>query len=123
MAKAFKIIGISIIILVVIIVFYFVILQIYNPFCKTEGEGGEVGSVITSLPKLIISVPSMIVFIFSPNQKCCSGLNKIGPDSPDSFSGECVRPIGAQGPYVCAKCGDGICGKGENRCNCSQDCK
>jgi hypothetical protein len=24
--------------------------------------------------------------------------------------------------YVCAKCGDGICGKGENVCNCAQDC-
>ncbi len=25
--------------------------------------------------------------------------------------------------YVCAKCGDGICGKGENLCNCPEDCK
>ena len=24
---------------------------------------------------------------------------------------------------VCTKCGDGICGKGENHCNCPQDCK
>lgn len=24
--------------------------------------------------------------------------------------------------YVCVKCGDGVCGKGENHCNCSIDC-
>jgi hypothetical protein len=25
--------------------------------------------------------------------------------------------------YICTKCGDGICGKGENGCNCEKDCK
>lgn len=24
---------------------------------------------------------------------------------------------------ICTKCGDGICGKGENHCNCPKDCK
>jgi len=24
---------------------------------------------------------------------------------------------------VCAKCGNGTCGLGENKCNCPQDCK
>jgi eight-cysteine-cluster-containing protein len=24
---------------------------------------------------------------------------------------------------VCTKCGDGICGKGENKCNCPEDCE
>lgn len=25
--------------------------------------------------------------------------------------------------YVCTKCGDGVCGEGENSCNCKKDCK
>ncbi len=38
---------------------------------------------------------------------------------PDA-TGEC--PPGCVGASVCTKCGNGICGKGENICNCPKDC-
>jgi len=54
----------------------------------------------------------------SKNQKCCAGLAPLkvvklgnGTSCSDEISG-----------YVCAKCGDRICGNGENKCNCVQDC-
>jgi hypothetical protein len=51
--------------------------------------------------------------------KCCAGLTGIGCNTPDS-SGNCNQ--NCVGASVCAKCGDGICGIGENKCNCPQDC-
>ena len=117
MNKNLKIISISIIILVVAIVLYFILLYIYNPFCKTEGEGGYASGNIN-----ILGLFQRAVFIFSPSQKCCSGLNKMPPESLDD-RGVCIRPIGTALQYVCTKCGDGICGKKENICNCPNDCK
>jgi len=51
---------------------------------------------------------------------CCEGLTVIGCDKPDA-SGNC--PPACAGASYCTKCGDGICGKGENKCNCPQDCE
>ncbi len=51
--------------------------------------------------------------------KCCAGLTPISP-SVSSGTGECAIMVGAQ---VCTQCGDGICGAGENTCNCAEDCK
>ncbi|MCX6800926.1 MAG: hypothetical protein NTZ73_01945 [Candidatus Diapherotrites archaeon] len=53
--------------------------------------------------------------------KCCSGLTEIAPS--ESFNETCnnLQVLGP-GP-VCTKCGNGICGTGENICNCPQDCK
>lgn len=50
------------------------------------------------------------------DQECCNGLERIMNYQPqgDSF----ILPDNA---YVCTKCGDGICGKGENKFNC-RDC-
>lgn len=50
---------------------------------------------------------------------CCEGLKKIGCDRPDE-EGAC--PLGCLGAFVCARCGDGDCGPGENYCNCPADC-
>jgi hypothetical protein len=50
---------------------------------------------------------------------CCPGLSPISCSSPDA-SGNCQPCLGAS---VCAKCGNGVCGEGENRCNCPQDCQ
>lgn len=49
---------------------------------------------------------------------CCSGLTKIS----NSFvsGGGCVAPT--DGSFKCTNCGDNVCGDGENRCNCPQDC-
>lgn len=51
---------------------------------------------------------------------CCGGLKPIGCARPDT-GGQC--PPSCFGASYCTKCGDGVCGKGENICNCSQDCK
>lgn len=50
---------------------------------------------------------------------CCPGLAPVSCDKPDS-NGNCNE--GCVGTSVCTKCGDGTCGKGENRCNCPSDC-
>jgi|GEM_PF-3590870 len=50
--------------------------------------------------------------------ECCPGLTAIGCSAPDEF-GVCQECVGA---FYCTKCGNGICGLGENKCNCPQDC-
>jgi hypothetical protein len=52
---------------------------------------------------------------------CCPGLVSIGCDRPDA-SGYCPTHMCA-GAFFCTKCGDGICGLGENKCNCPKDCE
>jgi hypothetical protein len=51
--------------------------------------------------------------------ECCSGLIKIPCDKPDN-NGDCK--FGCDGASICANCGNGICGPGENKCNCPDDC-
>jgi len=69
--------------------------------CLTEGQSGAV--VPNHLP-------------------CCSGLNYIFCDQPNPTTGICPTDR-CLGTFICAKCGiDGICGLGENKCNCPQDC-
>lgn len=52
------------------------------------------------------------------NQKCCAGLQALKVVKLGNGTA-CSNEISG---YVCAKCGDGICGIGENKCNCSNDC-
>ena len=55
-----------------------------------------------------------------PGYSCCSGLIAIPPNAPD-INGVCpTQPL--VGASVCTKCGVGICGRGENLCNCQIDC-
>jgi hypothetical protein len=57
---------------------------------------------------------------------CCSGLSGISTSQPlvepAVDGGTCSTPFALDPTRVCARCGDGICGQGENRCNCPQDC-
>jgi hypothetical protein len=51
---------------------------------------------------------------------CCQGLTPIALSFAED-SGACsVAPADSQ---VCTRCGDGVCGTGESRCNCPADCK
>ena len=54
---------------------------------------------------------------------CCEGLKEISTSKPDD-QGKCPEqpPVGAM---LCTNCGDGHCDadKGENKCNCPEDCK
>jgi hypothetical protein len=62
-----------------------------------------------------------------PNPQCCAGLKSISTNRPD-LRGNCSiysanTPIPGGFGGICAKCGDSVCGAGENICNCPADCK
>lgn len=54
------------------------------------------------------------------SQPCCPGLRAISSAQPLA-NGRCESsaPPSVQ---VCTRCGDNVCGVGENTCNCAQDC-
>ncbi|MBS3073286.1 right-handed parallel beta-helix repeat-containing protein, partial [Candidatus Pacearchaeota archaeon] len=56
--------------------------------------------------------------IIGDEQKCCSPLTSIRNRVP-GLSG-CVDPINLAN--ICINCGNGVCGTGENICNCPSDC-
>lgn len=49
---------------------------------------------------------------------CCEGLEKIDNAFPEGE--HCLATDNGAG--YCAKCGNGVCGPGENKCNCREDC-
>jgi hypothetical protein len=51
---------------------------------------------------------------------CCGSLERIDNSAPDA-QGNC-QPTNPPSVLICAACGDGMCGVGENRCNCPADC-
>jgi hypothetical protein len=51
---------------------------------------------------------------------CCGALVRVDSSAPAS-DGSC-EPTNPPSVKVCAACGDGACGSGENRCNCPEDC-
>jgi hypothetical protein len=61
---------------------------------------------------------------------CCEGLQMAeglyptdaGSSSEPGIPAGCASVSPLQNVKVCAKCGDGVCGPGENRCNCLSDC-
>ena len=52
-------------------------------------------------------------------EDCCSGLNKI----PNVFKTGTECSVSNGETAICAYCGNGVCGTGENQCNCPADCK
>jgi hypothetical protein len=55
----------------------------------------------------------------SGTQQCCAGLSAISCHRPDPY-GKC--PDSLCDSFPCAKCGNSVCGPGENVCNCPTDC-
>ena len=59
--------------------------------------------------------------------KCCVGLTEweSGMDTKIAIGNLCYETGLLAGAPVgtCINCGDGICGKDENACNCAKDCK
>ena len=51
---------------------------------------------------------------------CCPGLTRI--ESSERVDGGTCEPTAPPSVFVCAACGDGVCGAGENACNCPGDC-
>ncbi len=66
----------------------------------------------------------------NPEGKCCAPLTavpvstELGVPCVDEF---CWPDYDCQEPncpcWICTQCGDGVCGVGENRCNCNIDCE
>jgi len=56
---------------------------------------------------------------FFNDDVCCEGLVKIKNTWP--YYDSCMGVT--DGSFICAKCGNGVCGPGENKCNCPKDCK
>lgn len=52
-----------------------------------------------------------------PTQYCCSGLSKVSYSYLNA-NNQCYTGEG----FTCTYCGNGVCGKGENQCNCPTDC-
>lgn len=57
----------------------------------------------------------------SAGQSCCENLKNIPDSYFDEEAAECKTEEGEQ--TICANCGNGECGPGENKCNCPEDCK
>jgi len=55
---------------------------------------------------------------FSNENRCAEGLKPIAASIASGSS--CAYP--SCPCHVCTKCGDGVCGEGENFCNCESDC-
>lgn len=58
---------------------------------------------------------------------CCSGQDAREPmvettDSYDGYPEGCGPGAGPPDILVCVTCGDGVCGAGENKCVCPEDC-
>lgn len=78
-------------------------------FCPGEGENPAV------------CTGSSGVCIGAKQDECCAGLTKV-PDSSLLSDGTCSLPFRGEAT-VCTYCGNGVCSKGENTCNCPSDCK
>ncbi len=73
-----------------------------TPRCKEEGEKW--------------------VGVVEPDAHCCPGLTQIYDTWPEYSDGDYSCIVNIVAGYVCTQCGDGICGIGENVCNCPEDC-
>lgn len=57
-------------------------------------------------------------------KSCCEGLTSVSINNVPLSSGMCPSVLPSYGTqFYCIKCGDGICGLKENKCNCPEDCK
>ena len=77
--------------------------KVDNVTCLGEGKGG--GGFVSNMQVVL---------------DCCQGLKKISEGMGVDTEGKCQQALDAG--FVCAKCGDGRCGIGENKCNCPSDC-
>ena len=79
------------------------------------GEGGAIGYEVTALGSNDWERTGKYL-------KCCDGLVQIDYATRPNTNGVCTSVHGWLGS-TCTRCGDGICGSGENKCNCPHDCK
>ena len=77
--------------------------------CEESECAGE-GEIISIMP---LPDPEAKMYL------CCEGLKQGGVFSDDG-DGKCYPMMDAA---VCIDCPNGICGLGENKCNCPEDCE
>lgn len=53
---------------------------------------------------------------------CCGGLVRLEASASNGDAGACA-PTGPPSIFICGACGNGVCGPGENACNCPGDCQ
>ncbi|HAI98732.1 TPA: hypothetical protein DCL30_04325 [Candidatus Peribacteria bacterium] len=83
--------------------------------CASPGQPCE--PVLPTLPgACIVEGASGPVIQNAP--QCCVGLTQISRAIPGGGD-QCIMMMGS---FTCTKCGDGLCGAGENHCNCEVDC-
>lgn len=95
--------------------------KVFPTPCDVPSAWQKVSSCPASPPTSII--PTCIsegqTGLEANNDVCCAGLTKISNSFPSGSA--CVAPINTS--FVCSYSGNGVCGKGENTCNCASDCK
>ncbi|MCG2690202.1 hypothetical protein L6252_02905 [Candidatus Parcubacteria bacterium] len=54
---------------------------------------------------------------------CCADLSLLNDSSNEDLGG-CITGFGSveSAKFICTYCGNGVCGLGENKCNCPEDC-
>ena len=86
--------------------------QEFKENCLEVISGAEIKNTDQCLGEGEYGVPE-------PNSSaCCAGLTSISCDNLNT-NGKCSQ---CDGTFICTKCGDGLCGQGENKCNCGKDC-
>ncbi len=95
-------------------------------------EGGEI-SIDDSVPYTSMPTPTPspspaptptcveegdVKIVYPGMPDCCPGLNPIGNYTINK-AGQCQPLLGGE---VCAYCPNGVCGLGEDYCNCPEDC-
>ena len=70
------------------------------------------------LQPYVCSGEGELISLLDPTQVCCPGLDTIDNSFP-GVGGGCDVILDSA---ICAYCGDGTCGLGENYCNCPADC-
>ncbi|MFH1448035.1 MAG: hypothetical protein ABIG39_04170 [Candidatus Micrarchaeota archaeon] len=94
--------------------------QQYSGECIRIHDGGIRNKCYESFGQIDNCTEEGEIYAVVPDAlPCCEGLTPIDACGPDS-EGNCGEACA--GAVVCTKCGDGICKKGENKCNCPEDC-
>ena len=88
---------------------------------QPEANESVVNQPATNQPSANCAKEGENIFINNPEEPsvCCSGLSQI------QLYEACNAPRvpAAAGIATCSYCGNGVCGLGENKCNCPADCK
>ena len=89
--------------------------------CDLQPAGAQ--SVCKPLPSCVSEGQSVNLYreALAKSPRCCAGMTAVALDWIPNGEGKCAAQIQSKS-YACIKCGDGVCGDQENKCNCAKDC-